>query len=451
MNRLSLTLILPSLLLLTACPVQPQAENDDPGLPLNGPPSPPAGLLTEDDAWAFIKGELGQMSGGAVAVADLTGDGIADLAMGAPGNSHGQLSGEVGRTTGRVYIFPGPIGDEVTSLSQAPIILYAEDDRFPFGANLSAGDLDGDGVADLVVQNPSDTYVFYGPIGEGFQSSAEADARVRVDDWWFSLPHSDHPLADFDGDGDLDIILQHQQNGFLIFDAPTGEASSSSAIGRISSDATRLIQSQIETGDLNGDGIDDLVARSWDGSTGLYSLHVFTGPLSGERSFEESDAEILHARGGQVVQLDPISPASDLLVIFRENDPPQGWSLRRFMAPEGFLTEADGELLLQDGSVDEAARINTLSSGDLNDDGQLDLLVGQRIFYGPFTEALPDEAADVVLEGQCSSSFISADLNFDGVDDTVCRVPGYFEFEDQDEGRSFRPNGAVMLYAGGRD
>src|SRR5262249_47285175 len=76
-------------------------------------------------------------------VLDVDGDGLADVAVGAPV--------EAGNA-GRVYVFRGGLA----GLSQPPLVLSPPDagsETFGFGL-ASAGDVDGDGYADLLVGAP---------------------------------------------------------------------------------------------------------------------------------------------------------------------------------------------------------------------------------------------------------------------------------------------------------
>jgi len=454
MNFPSRLLLTVPLFLLIGCAAGGAVDPNDPSLQLNDPPPPLSGVLTDADAFAFIQGEaFGQESGQSVAVADFDGDGLADLAIGAPGNTQGDVLTDPGVRSGRVYLFRGPITEETGDLSQADTVLYGSEHFSAFGAAVAGGDLDGDGFSDLVVGDGLSTFVFYGPIDDGLLPDTEADAHIAelgATIGRYQLGRGLDPLGDFDGDGDMDIALLNWSDGFLFFDAPEGELRAEHATGRISSDSTDNLRYPISTGDLNGDGRDDLVAQTKNDGAYNYSLHVFFGPLDGDRSFDSSDAVIEGGELGQVAHLDAEASGTELVVLFRSPPLPIAWSLRSFSSPSGVLAEEDGTPLVVEGPADTNPWLN-LSSGDLNSDGNIDLVAGGRVFYGPFPEARAAAAADVVVEGASQGfSIVSDDLNFDGVDDLVCGLPGFMDFPADNEERGFRPHGAVQLFSGGR-
>ena len=121
---------------------------------------------------------------------DVNGDGVADLIVGAPG--YFENWGEPGRTA---RVFSGANGSLLYSFNSH---------RENFGYSVSgAGDMDGDGLADLIVGDPSD---WGGPSGyarailsSDLMNDSDLDYRLNAAD---NCPLNSNPKqADHDGDG----------------------------------------------------------------------------------------------------------------------------------------------------------------------------------------------------------------------------------------------------------
>src|SRR5205085_8321867 len=100
---------------------------------------------------------------------DVSGDGVADYLVGAPGHDSYK---------GAAYVFFGPIsGSQVTT--DADLVFLGTTDSTLVGVGLNpVGDLDGDGQADLGIGTNTDGfYIFAGPVAT---TTTFADAAIRV-------------------------------------------------------------------------------------------------------------------------------------------------------------------------------------------------------------------------------------------------------------------------------
>ncbi|HUQ05230.1 MAG TPA: FG-GAP repeat protein [Kofleriaceae bacterium] len=113
--------------------------------------------------------QSGDKFGAAIAAGDFNGDGYGDVAVGVPGDDIGASD------AGRVHVFRGTAGGLVPWQSIEQSDFGGEDERGDgFGTALAAGDVDGDGDADLLVGVPRED------VSAGGRTYADSGAAVLL-------------------------------------------------------------------------------------------------------------------------------------------------------------------------------------------------------------------------------------------------------------------------------
>ncbi len=193
---------------------------------------------------------------------DVDGDGLDDLVVGAPGDD------TVGTDAGAVYVYPGATAGYVDQAAVA--VIYGATAGDGFGSTLAAGDVDGDGAAELAVGGSGCDCVTVVRAADAY-ATRQTWSGVGADDFGAALD-----FGDLDGDGHVDLLIGAPGDDTAGVDAGAAFVVPGSPDGLAADPTTALYGTDagaafgtavIGGGDANGDGIDELVVSAPEGWT----------------------------------------------------------------------------------------------------------------------------------------------------------------------------------------
>jgi hypothetical protein len=252
-----------------------------------------------------------------VSAGDVNGDGILDLLVGAQGENDG---------AGSAYLYSGPIvADEYTTEDATAVIAGLEANEFAGAPGAANGDVDGDGVADVLVSmirdndgfpNDGTVWLFYGPLS-GMYAIDEADVKISGATAGAQLGYTTASGGDLDGDGRHDVVLSAPGLGTAdsglvsVFYASTvaaGDLDLAMADAEIKGDRGDQLASSLDSaGDFDADGRDDLIVGSWFvGADDVGRVWGFYGPVSGVYDALDASASFAISVTGATTSLDAI-------------------------------------------------------------------------------------------------------------------------------------------------
>lgn len=234
----------------------------------------PAGILSS--TYTMVEGgqEHAYLGYAVAGVGDVDGDGFDDVAAGAYGYDHGETD------EGRAYVFRGAAG----GLDTSPLATLEYDfEGAALGASVAgAGDVNGDGFADLIVGAPlaEDTVGWEGGALVYLGRSGGLDPSP---DWAFyggqrsaACGEAVAGVGDLNGDGFDDVAVgcpdyddgETDEGQVFVFLGSAGGPGTVAAWSWDADDSSAALGTTLHhVGDLNGDGYDDLAlgAPLWDG------------------------------------------------------------------------------------------------------------------------------------------------------------------------------------------
>ena len=226
----------------------------------------------------------GQLGGSLSPVADLNGDGIPDLLAGVPHHVADPDSDEAENNAGEALVFSGKDGSVLFTLVDP-----TEEEDGKMGTSVAAlGDVDADGVADLLVGVPGKdiggedglsnvglAYIFSGKTGRVIRTLNHPDAGGAEAGAAFGTAMAN--AGDIDGDGVTDALIGAPGEGqAFVFSGKTG-----SLIFTIASPFTEIFHSfgaAVAGGkDFNRDRKPDLVIGSPARESFQGAAYIFNG------------------------------------------------------------------------------------------------------------------------------------------------------------------------------
>ena len=367
---------------------------------------------------------------------DVNGDGYTDLIIGAPKND------AAGTDAGRAYIYFGGLNsDNVPDLTLTGV--HSGDE---FGCSVSgAGDVNGDGYADVIVGAWNDynsatyngrAYIYFG----GASMDNVADRFLSGEAGFDAFGYSVSKAGDVNADGFDDVIV----GAYLSDVGGTDRGRAYIYLGGTSMDQNPDVllngaftydnfgKVVTNAGDVNSDGYDDVIvsAPSYNSFSGI--AYVFLGGSSMDNA---ADVFLTGETAGEFGI--SISSAGDVNHDGYDDVVVGARGIDRAYIYYGGASMNNSEDIIFYGEIVASYFGCSVSSGDVNNDGYSDIVVGANntvsgagsayVFFGG---TVMDNVSDITMRGKTSFGYFgtsvhaSGDYNKDGLSDIIVGASG---------------------------
>jgi len=405
---------------------------------------------------------------------DVNGDGFADVLVGADRYDNGQS------TEGAAFIYFGGAG-AFDSTADAQLETNQQDASLG-GSVAGAGDVNGDGFADVIVgarfydngqADEGAAFVYFGGAGA---FDIAADAQLETNQANAQLGTSVAGAGDVNGDGFADVIV-----GARLYD--NGESNEGAAFvyfggaGAFNLTADALLESnQVNAhlgfsaagaGDVNGDGFADVIVgaifygngQSSEGAAFIYfgGAGAFNSTADAQLESNQANAQLgTSVAGAGDVNGDGFADVIVGAMTYDNGESNEGAAFVYFGGAGAFNTTADA--LLESNDMNAQLGYSVAGAGDVNGDGFADVIVGARFYdNGQVNEGAAfvyfggagasNTTANAQLESNQADAWLgfsvagAGDVNGDGFADVIVGATLY------DNGQI--DEGAAFVYFGG--